>query len=66
MRTQTRDEQTKRAESTENMDEEGRKHALTGDEEGLQRESAMWWEGRTMNFHVGKFKIQDCHMVLEF
>jgi hypothetical protein len=26
----------------------------------------MWWEGRTMNFHVGKFKIQHCHMILEF
>jgi hypothetical protein len=41
MRTQTRDEQTKRAVSTENADEEGRKHTPTGDEEGLQRESVI-------------------------
>ena len=36
MHAQTRDEQTKRAVSTENVDKEG-KHALTGDEEDLER-----------------------------
>jgi len=28
--------------------------------------SSMWWEGRTMNFRVGKFKIQHNRMMLEF
>jgi len=28
--------------------------------------SSMWWEGRTMDFHVGKFKIQHDHMMSEF
>jgi len=28
--------------------------------------SSMWWEGRTMNFHIGKFKIQHNHMMSEF
>ena len=36
MHAQTRDEQTKRAVSTENVDEEG-KYTLTGDEEDLER-----------------------------
>jgi len=28
--------------------------------------SSMWWEGRTMNFRVGKFKIQHNRMMSEF
>ena len=28
--------------------------------------SSMWWKERTMNFHVGKFKIQHDPMMSEF
>ena len=28
--------------------------------------ASMWWKGRTMKFHIGKFKIQHDHMISEF
>ena len=48
MHAQTRDEQTKRAVSTENVDKEG-KHALTGDEEDLERLTSWRCSGRKNN-----------------
>ena len=66
MHAQTRDEQTKRAVSTENVDKEG-KQALTGDEEDLERLTSWRCGGRKNNeFRLGKFKIQHCHMMSEF
>ena len=48
MHAQTRDEQIERAVSTENVDEEG-KHALTGDEEDLERLTSWRCGGRKNN-----------------
>ena len=48
MHTQTRDEQTKKPVSTENMDEEGN-HTLTGDEEDLERLTSWQCGGRKNN-----------------
>ena len=45
MHAQTRDEQTRRVVSTENVDEEG-KHAQTGDEKDLERLTSWQCGGR--------------------
>jgi len=34
--------------------------------EFVERCLSMWWEGRTMNFHIGKFKIQHDRTMSEF
>ena len=54
MHAQTRDEQTKRAVSTENVDKEG-KHALTGDEEGL----TSWRCGGRKNNEFSSWEIRN-------
>ena len=57
MHAQTRDEQIKRAVSTLNMDEKG-KHALTGDEEDLERLTS-WRRGGRKNHEFLSWEIRN-------
>jgi len=44
----------------------GGKETVHRGREFVERCSSMWWEGRTMNFRIGKFKIQHDRTMSEF